>query len=234
MLKVICRLPAPAPALAGSRFIGTVTVTAALPSAIPGSAAGTSASSCRSPAPGRCTIAVEGHGDRLACFGSRCSARVRSCAASAAFSILSPLMVLMVTAGAAVSTQCLRGRGCVAVHVGDADLAGVASFSGSRYGAGPGRCRPSWSRFYPPRSRRSRTAPDGRVKHVVVRHAVDAYRHRARSTSTTVPIFTGLPEVSCALALMVSDPSAHRETSAAGTAACQLPSASTRRNNSCR
>ena len=30
-----------------------------------------------------------------------------------------------------------------------------------------------------------------------------------------------------ALALMVSDPSAHRETSAAGTAACQVPSAST-------
>ena len=33
----------------------------------------------------------------------------------------------------------------------------------------------------------------------------------ARSTSTTVPMFTGLPEVSCALALMVSDPSAHRD-----------------------
>ncbi|CZW32230.1 Uncharacterised protein [Enterobacter hormaechei] len=49
----------------------------------------------------------------------------------------------------------------------------------------------------------------------------------ARSTSTTVPMFTGLPEVSCALALMVSDPSAHRETSAAGTAACHVPSAST-------
>ena len=149
MSKVICgtvvSTSTDAPALAGLPALSdTVTVTAALPSAMPAiSAAGTSSVQLPFACTGGVLIAVEGHGDRLACFGSRRPAQGQ---------ILRRLCRIQhVVAADGVDgdrwrggsdAECLRGRGRIAVHVGYADLyAGVAVLQaaqiGSRYGAGP-------------------------------------------------------------------------------------------------
>ena len=145
-------------------------------------------------------IAVEGHGDRLACFGSRRPAQGQ---------ILRRLCRIQhVVAADGVDgdrwrggsdAECLRGRGRIAVHVGYADLyAGVAVLQaaqiGSRYGAGPvavgiDRRGPGFTRKDNGNGLARFNVRGGagqhqilaffcRVQHVVVRHVVNAYRHR--------------------------------------------------------
>ncbi len=126
--------------------------------------------------------------------------RVRSCAASAAFSMLSPLMVLMVTAGAAVSTlnACEEEAALPFMLVTLTCTLASPSFRPLSSAAGTVQVQSPWAstivvRVLPakimvtvwpastfeeePDSTRS-SAFFCRVQHVVVRHAVDAYRHR--------------------------------------------------------
>ncbi|SAA06805.1 Uncharacterised protein [Enterobacter roggenkampii] len=175
--------------------------------------------------------------------------KVRSCAASAAFSMLSPLMVLMVTVGAVVSTlnACAEDAALPFTLVTLTCTLASPSFRPLRSAAGTVQVQsplastvvvyvfpakimvtvwPASTLDDVPDSTRSwpfsaalRTLSSVTLLMVMATGA--------RSTSTTVPIATGLPEASCALALISSEPSAHWDTSAAGTAACQEPSAST-------
>ena len=134
--------------------------------------------------------------------------------------MLSPLMVLMVTAGAAVSTlNACEEEAALPFTLVYADLhAGVAVLQAARSAAGTVQVQsplestvvvrvlpakimvtvwPASTFEEEPDSTRSRPF-FCRVQHVVVRHAVDAYRHRGEIDIHNGTDVHRLPEVSCA------------------------------------